>query len=419
LVAGLLVLGLVAIVNAAPVLSPGFEPAATLKGAVNFRNFNSGGGDEVRLGVPNTPILDPPILVAGFAGIANLTWGSPNKITFQYDKTQLFTQVEPTGQTTRSATFASGNLGNLNYIRIDIKAKNGSTVTIGDININGTPVAGTLSAGPAAADSKKEWNIKGVDLSDGFTMTANLTAPGDSGDSSWVLISVGYYTPPDNEGPITSNVNVTPLPVYLNAETTVKAFVDDSTTGGSKIASAEYSLNGGPWTPMDPQDGTFDSVSEGVQATFTATQLGKNTVCVRGKDALGNVGDPACADFMVTYKFTGFFPPVENNAINYAKAGQAVPVKWRLTDANDDPIDDPRSFVGLYSYSIKCDTLAGNPEDAVEEYAAGGSGLQYLGDGYWQFNWKTLKDYANQCRAMYLEFKGETTSPTVNFKFKK
>jgi hypothetical protein len=38
------------------------------------------------------------------------------------------------------------------------------------------------------------------------------------------------------------------------------------------------------------------------------------------------------------------------------------------------------------------------PVDEMTEYAAGNSGLQYLGNGNWQYNWKTPKEFALQCR---------------------
>ena len=53
----------------------------------------------------------------------------------------------------------------------------------------------------------------------------------------------------------------------------------------------------------------------------------------------------------------------------------------------------------------------------IEQYT-GSSGLQYLGDGYWQFNWKTPKTYTGQCRTMYVEFNDGQTSPEVQFKFR-
>jgi probable HAF family extracellular repeat protein len=101
--------------------------------------------------------------------------------------------------------------------------------------------------------------------------------------------------------------------------------------------------------------------------------------------------------------FQGFFSPVDNPpVVNNAKAGQTIPVKWRITDANGVPVSDPASFKSLTSYLINCGNLSGEPTDAVEEYVAGSAGLQYSGDGYWQFNWKTPKTYAGRCGKMVL-----------------
>ena len=116
--------------------------------------------------------------------------------------------------------------------------------------------------------------------------------------------------------------------------------------------------------------------------------------------------------------YAGFFEPIDNNLVNVAKAGQAIPVKWRLTDGNGILISDPASFVGFYSFSVSCGDFFGNPADAIEEYAAGASGLQYKGDGNWQYNWKTPKTYFGQCRNMYIKFSNGATSPVAKFKFK-
>jgi hypothetical protein len=63
------------------------------------------------------------------------------------------------------------------------------------------------------------------------------------------------------------------------------------------------------------------------------------------------------------------------------------------------------------------DTCESGPTDAIEDYS-GESGLQYLGDGYWQFNWKSLKDYAGHCRTLKLTLSDGGTL-TADFKFKK
>ncbi len=57
--------------------------------------------------------------------------------------------------------------------------------------------------------------------------------------------------------------------------------------------------------------------------------------------------------------------------------------------------------------------------DQIEEYA-GNSGLQNLGDGYYQFNWKTPGTYANTCKAIGLNLgEGVPRGPLAYFNFKK
>jgi hypothetical protein len=113
----------------------------------------------------------------------------------------------------------------------------------------------------------------------------------------------------------------------------------------------------------------------------------------------GVIRDPGGPTGALVYTFSGFAAPIDNQPqVNVAKAGQTIPVKWRLTDANGVGISDPTSFVGLTSaLGAGCSGAA----DGVETYS-GASGLQYLGDGNWQFNWKTPKSYAGSCRQLTL-----------------
>ena len=112
--------------------------------------------------------------------------------------------------------------------------------------------------------------------------------------------------------------------------------------------------------------------------------------------------------------FTGFAQPIDNAAVNVAKAGKTVPVKWHL-QVEGTPLSDPTSFAGLSSQPSG-GACAGLPADAVETYA-GASGLQYLGDGDWQFNWAIPRSYAGQCRTLTLELSDATTR-TATFQFK-
>lgn len=111
----------------------------------------------------------------------------------------------------------------------------------------------------------------------------------------------------DDEGPVTADVVPTPNPAAVGGPVDLSALVDDTDTGGSTIAAAEYTLDGTNWTQMDASDGTFDDVSETVEATLLApVEPAIYELCVRGTDAAGNVGEPECAMFVVYDPSGGF-----------------------------------------------------------------------------------------------------------------
>jgi hypothetical protein len=103
-----------------------------------------------------------------------------------------------------------------------------------------------------------------------------------------------------------------------------------------------------------------------------------------------------------------------------AKAGQAIPLKWRLTDASGAPVTNLTSAqITVQGISCTLDTTL----DQLEEVAAGASGLQNLGNGNYQLNWKSPTSYASSCKRLRLDLsEGNTTSPihhTADFKFTK
>ena len=108
-------------------------------------------------------------------------------------------------------------------------------------------------------------------------------------------------------GPVTSNVLVEPNPVPVNGLLSLAATVDNTAMGCTTIASAEYSLDGVNWYPMNALDGQFDTVSEDVTATFGAPSAAAiYDLCVRGIDAVGNTGDSECV-MLVVYDPDGGF----------------------------------------------------------------------------------------------------------------
>jgi hypothetical protein len=129
---------------------------------------------------------------------------------------------------------------------------------------------------------------------------------------------------------------------------------------------------------------------------------------------------PVKVDFTLTPEtwlktFDGFYDPIKmEGVVNDAKTGQTIPIKWYMYN-QDGPVVD-LSIVQLRSYPVDC--LTGESEAWVDEYSSGSSGLQNLGDGNYQYNWKTPKAYAGTCREMYIEFDNGQTSPVAIFKFK-
>jgi hypothetical protein len=66
----------------------------------------------------------------------------------------------------------------------------------------------------------------------------------------------------------------------------------------------------------------------------------------------------------VVYNFTGFFQPVDTRpALNTANSGQTIPLKWRITDANGNPVTSLAS-VAVTVVSLPC--AVGTTSDQVK-----------------------------------------------------
>ncbi len=154
---------------------------------------------------------------------------------------------------------------------------------------------------------------------------------------------------------------------------------------------------------------------EPVSALVGTSSPGSHSVQLTGFDEAGNSTSVSCT-YSVGYAFQGFFQPIDNlPTVNSAKAGQTIPVKWRITDYFGVGVANPASFSSITSGSLTCDSS--DPQDAIETYA-GSSGLQYQGNGNWQFNWKTPKTYAGQCRVMRLNLADGASNRMAEFQFK-
>jgi hypothetical protein len=218
--------------------------------------------------------------------------------------TAVSTDVTISGNTVRF-----DNQSNTNADEHGVRLRSGADAANIHVNYNefydggtGTTAAAARNQGSGTLDA--EMNYWGCAASVDPVTECGTVFVGDVDYCPWVNTAGGttpvygtVCTPPDTEGPITSNVVADPNPVPVDPPTDIHltANVDDSTTGGSNIDSAEYTIDGGPWTAMSAMDMAFDAVNEDVEATIDAfTEPGVHEICVRGTDTVGNTGPQEC-----------------------------------------------------------------------------------------------------------------------------
>ena len=184
----------------------------------------------------------------------------------------------------------------------------------------------------------------------------------------------------------TLDPTVSPTPVLLNGTATATPNAADALSG-LESASCE-----------DVRTGAVGQYT----VTCTATDKAGNTATIE-------------ASYHVTYAFEGFFAPVSNDMPNKVKAGQTVPLKWRLLDANGASITN---LSGVRVTVLDLDCSLGATADLTDESAPGNSGLQNKGNGEYQLNWKTPREYAKSCKMLHLDL-GEGITRTAVFHFEK
>ncbi len=192
-----------------------------------------------------------------------------------------------------------------------------------------------------------------------------------------------------------------------------------STTITAPTNNATYVLNQGVAASYScTDDGSNVASCAGPVAhgsNIDTASPGTKTFTVNASDNVGNSATPSVS-YRVGYDFYGFSSPVDNNGVvNSAKAGQTIPLKWRLLDAAGTPVTN-LSSAQVTVQSFAC--ALGSAVDQLEEYATGSSGFQNLGDGYYQFNWKTPTSYAKSCKTVHLDL-GEGATRTALFQFVK
>ena len=215
--------------------------------------------------------------------------------------------------------------------------------------------------------------------------------------------------------------NVVPE-VTLPASSTVVAGKPWSLSGsfadpGDDTFSATADLaDGAGWTPLDLTGQDF---------TLTATFATTGTKQVKVEVCDGKECSPVSTTVTVTpaptpppsttWPWDGFYAPVDNlPVVNMVKAGSTVPLKFSLGGYRGMAV-----FAAGYPASAAHSCSSTSPTDQLESTATPGeSELTYdPGTGRYQYNWKTQKSWAGQCRTLLVKL-ADGTVHTAEFRLK-
>jgi ABC-type oligopeptide transport system substrate-binding subunit len=190
-------------------------------------------------------------------------------------------------------------------------------------------------------------------------------------------------------------------PLELTFEIDAQALVD----AGLSIGAVVVYRNGSP-VPNCTDPGATAAVPDPCVESRTSDAQGDGVIVVRTSQAsTWNFGG---------FTATGPFSPVDPQpTVNTMNAGRTVPVKFSLGGNFGLGI-----LADGYPVSQQVACAGGAPQDDVESTSSTGSGLSYdASSGRYQYNWKTQKGWAGQCRTLILKF-DDGQELKASFKFK-
>jgi hypothetical protein len=417
-------------------------------GSVSGASFSSWDSGDFTTGDPSTA---NPVCLVGANGTQNvrLTYtAAPADTTAPAVTVTTHNAVPASGWFTSSpqqvdvSATDSSNVTNISCtvdgLSATVAGQSGSNPRTGTVSVSGNgthPVVCTATDGGgnsgAAAGSSNTVTVK-IDTS-APTITFDSATPAANG-AGWnktnVLVSWNCSDNVGGSGAAAASVTQT-----ISAEgtglsatgtcTDVAGNTASNTQGGFKIDKTDpaivcpspapaFLLHQSPANVVGSfTDGGSGPSTGSASAAADTSSVGGKSVTLSATDVAGNTSTKSCA-YTVGFQMSDLFAPSDKpNTMNVSTAGQAIPLKWRLTDAGGTPVTNLASATVSVT-GVSC-TL-GTTEDLIEEIAAGSSGLQNLGDGYYQINWKSPTNYAGSCKSLNLSLAGEA-SPRTNLAF--
>jgi HYR domain len=139
-------------------------------------------------------------------------------------------------------------------------------------------------------------------------------------------------------------------------------------------------------------DGGSGLNSAGCVVSGYSTAVGTHTLKATATDKAGNTATKEISYTVKPYTLNGFYQPIDmNDTVNTVKNGSTVPVKFELFKGATE-LTSTSAVTSIKSTPISCATLSGDPEDAIETVATGGTSLRYdTTAGQFIYNWTTPK----------------------------
>ncbi|HYC34018.1 MAG TPA: PxKF domain-containing protein [Gemmatimonadales bacterium] len=262
-------------------------------------------------------------------------------------------------------------------------------------------------------------------FADDTARNARLRCTDDSGDAPGARFTLALEVSDGKADPVSASAQLTvsnidpvlaalsapegaALPATVVVGRSLELRVAFADQGEHDTHAAELDCGGG-WGSPAPVGSPFSR-------TCSLGSVGPRTIRVRVTDDDGAAAVLTHA-LVVTYGVEGFFEPLASaHEPTPWRAGQAIPLKWRVTDYEGRPV------LGLPPVNVRSAGSAcnGAAAGAVRaESAAGASEMKELGDGRYGFVWKTPASYAGTCRAVWLEFvPGYATGAMAVIEFK-
>ena len=277
----------------------------------------------------------------------------------------------------------------------------------------------TISGSKSPAATSFGWNK--TDVAVNFTCGDNLSGVPDAAcGPNQTLSSEGAGQ--SSTGNATDNAGNT-------ASATVNNINIDKTNplvalvGGPSNANSPYDFGSVPNAPTCSASDPLSGLDGSCTVSGYSSAVGTHTVTATAKDKAANTNTASSTYTVAPYNLNGFYQPIDmNNTVNTVKNGSTVPVKFELFQSVSGTELTSISAVTSIKYNaIACGALSGDPEDAIETVATGGTSLRYdTTAGQFIYNWTTPKG-ANQvgkCYTLTMTAADNSSTLTAYFKLK-